>query len=121
MAKAIHDDPDKVKCLNCHVSLPFDRENLSYTAKVGDICRNCHRKYHNNKNDDTGFAHPFEVIPSMKVPVDMPLDLKGRLTCITCHYYHAEFGDVEYNSKFLLRRPQGKTLCSTCHKNFPNL
>jgi len=123
-AKAIHDDPGGVKCLDCHVTLPFDRENLSYTEKVGDICRACHGKYPcNNKGDHNDFAHPIGVKPGMKmkIPVDMPLDLKGRLTCITCHSYHAEFWDAEYNSKFLLRRPQGKKLCSSCHKNFPHL
>jgi predicted CXXCH cytochrome family protein len=54
----------------------------------------------------------------MKIPIDMPLDQKGRLTCITCHSYHAEFWDTEYNNEALLRRSKGKKLCFTCHKKF---
>ena len=119
---AIHDDPGGAKCLDCHVTLPFDREKLSYTEKVGAICRNCHSQYPcDNTNDSSGFAHPIEISPSMEIPVDMPMDAKGRITCITCHSYHAEFWDAEYNSEFLLRRPKGKKLCSTCHKNFPKI
>jgi predicted CXXCH cytochrome family protein len=122
IALAIHDDPGGAKCLDCHVTLPFDREKLSYTEKVGEICRHCHSKYPcNNSDNQNSFAHPIEVTASMEIPVDMPVDAKDRITCITCHSYHAEFWDAEYNSEFLLRRPKGKKLCATCHKDFPKI
>ncbi|HFQ81621.1 MAG TPA: hypothetical protein ENK33_09665 [Desulfobacterales bacterium] len=116
-ALAIHNDVNKTKCLDCHVTLPFDRADLSYTAQVGDVCRKCHKKFPCNDNNKQ-FAHPMDVKPTMSIPVDMPLDAEGRLTCITCHSYHAEFWDAEYSSKFLLRRPRGIKLCTTCHKKF---
>ncbi len=122
ISHAIHDDSGGVKCLDCHVTLPFDREKLVYTETVGTICTHCHQNAPcNNTEDSKDFGHPIAVKPSMPLPIDMPVDIKGRLTCITCHSYHAEFWDAEYNSAFLLRRPQGKKLCSTCHKDFPNL
>ena len=116
-ALAIHDDTSKTKCLDCHVTLPFDRSKLSYTETVGSICRKCHQQFPcNPESADEGFSHPIEVQPTMSVPIDMPLDEKGRLSCITCHSYHAEFWDSEYNTEFLLRRSKGPTLCYTCHK-----
>lgn len=116
-ALAIHDDTSKTKCLDCHVTLPFDRNKLSYTETVGSICRQCHQQFPcGAASANEGFAHPIDVKPTMSIPIDMPLDEKGRLSCITCHSYHAEFWDSEYNTEFLLRRSKGPTLCYTCHK-----
>lgn len=116
-ALAIHDDTSQTKCLDCHTTPPFDRTALSYTETVGTICRKCHEQFHHGTQSATeGFTHPLEVQPTMNVPMDMPLDEKGRITCITCHSYHAEFWDSDYNAEFLLRRPKGPTLCYTCHK-----
>lgn len=116
-AIAVHDDTSKTKCLDCHVTLPFDRNKLSYTETVGTICRKCHQQFPcSTDSADEGFSHPIEVQPTMSVPIDMPLDEKGRLSCITCHSYHAEFWDSEYNTEALLRRSKGPTLCYTCHK-----
>lgn len=116
-AWAIHDDTSQTKCLDCHVTLPFDRSKLSYTETVGNICRNCHEQFPCSPGSESeGFSHPIDVEPTMSVPIDMPLDEKGRVTCITCHSYHAEFWDSEYNTESLLRRSKGPTLCYTCHK-----
>lgn len=116
-ALAVHDDAGDTKCLDCHFTLPFDREKLSYTEEVGEVCRSCHTSFPcNDAADKNGFAHPIKVVPTMTVPIDMPLDQKGRITCITCHSYHAEFWDAEYNNESLLRRTKGVKLCYTCHK-----
>lgn len=116
-AMAIHSDPGDTKCLDCHFTLPFDRSKLSYTENVGETCRSCHEKFPcNDQANNEAFAHPTKVVPSMNIPIDMPLDKKGRITCITCHAYHAEFWDAEYNNESLLRRSKGVKLCYTCHK-----
>lgn len=116
-ALAIHDDTEKTKCLDCHFTLPFDREKLLYTEEVGGICLKCHNNFPCDKQQtDDSFSHPMLVIPTMNIPLDMPLDKQGRLTCITCHSYHAEFWDSEYNNESLLRRTKGVKLCYSCHK-----
>lgn len=117
MAFAIHDDTENTKCLDCHFTLPFDRDKLSYTEKVGDVCLNCHKDSPcQEQHSDDGFSHPLNVEPTMNIPLDMPLNKMGKLTCITCHSYHAEFWDSEYNNESLLRRTKGVKLCYTCHK-----
>ncbi len=119
-AHAVHDDPDdNTKCLDCHFTLPFDRDKLMYTEEVGQVCTRCHQQFPCDPGNRDGFSHPVSVVPTMTIPIDMPLDKKGRVTCITCHSYHAEFWDAEYNNESLLRRSKGGTLCYTCHKNFP--
>jgi len=117
---AVHDDQGDTQCLDCHQTLPFDREKLTYTDEVGATCRKCHQEFPcNAKKANDGFSHPIEAIPSMSIPRDMPLTASGKITCITCHSYHAEFWDAEYNTESLLRRSKGMQLCHTCHKKFP--
>ena len=116
-ALAIHDNTEDTACLDCHFTLPFDRDKLIYTEEVGNVCRKCHQDFPcNDKKESGGFAHPVNVTPSMTIPLDMPMDKQGRVTCITCHSYHAEFWDAEYNNESLLRRTKGVKLCYTCHK-----
>jgi len=118
-AFAIHDDTEKTKCLECHLTLPFDRSQLVYTDNIGKICLRCHLNFPcDNSKREKGFSHPIEVTPSMNIPLDMPLNKSGMMTCITCHSYHAEFWDSEYNNESLLRRTKGPKLCYTCHKKF---
>ncbi len=119
-ALAVHDDRGDTQCLDCHQTLPFDREKLAYTDGVGATCRKCHEEFPcgaTSKNE--GFSHPLEITPSMSIPRDMPLTASGKITCITCHSYHAEFWDAEYNTESLLRRAKGEKLCHTCHEKFP--
>ncbi|MBA3013924.1 MAG: cytochrome c3 family protein [Proteobacteria bacterium] len=117
---AVHDEQGDTQCLDCHQTLPFDREKLSYTEDVGTTCKKCHQNFPcNSKNSADSFSHPLEVTPSMPIPRDMPLTASGNITCITCHSYHAEFWDAEYNNESLLRRTKGMKLCHTCHQNFP--
>lgn len=119
-ALAVHDDQGDTKCLDCHLTLPFDREKLAYIDETDAACRKCHQDFPcNDKQPDNAFSHPIEVVPSMPVPRDMPLTESGKISCITCHSYHAEFWDAEYNTESLLRRSKGMPLCHTCHKKFP--
>lgn len=117
---AVHDDMGDTQCLDCHQTLPFDRNKLGYTEDVGTTCKKCHKKFPcspGNSND--AFTHPLEVTPSTPIPRDMPLTASGKISCITCHSFHAEFWDAEYNNESLLRRTKGVKLCTTCHQNFP--
>jgi len=122
-ALAVHDDPGKTKCLECHETLPFDRTKLVYTETIGGVCRRCHPSYPCDGKDANALVHPIEVMvpDSMTIPIDMPLDKAGRLTCVTCHSFHAEFWDAEYDNEALLRRAKGMKLCYTCHKTLPGL
>ena len=121
-ALAVHDDQGDTQCLDCHQTLPFDREKLTYTDEIGTTCRKCHKDFPCGAQKQTdGFSHPIEIEPSMAIPKDMPLTASGKITCITCHSYHAEFWDAEYNTESLLRRSKGMQLCHTCHKKFPEL
>jgi len=119
-AFAVHDDQGDTQCLDCHQTLPFDREKLAYSEEAGVTCRKCHQDFpcDASKAGDS-FSHPIEVVPSMPIPRDMPVTASGKMTCITCHSYHAEFWDAEYKTESLLRRSKGVNLCHTCHKNFP--
>lgn len=120
LALAIHDDPGDTQCLDCHQTLPFDRKKLAYTEDIGTTCKKCHPTFPCGSGNNTdSFSHPLEVTPSMAIPQDMPLTAEGKMTCITCHSYHAEFWDAEYNNESLLRRTKGMKLCHTCHQNFP--
>ncbi len=119
-ALAIHDKQGDTKCLDCHQAVPFEGEKLAYTDKILPTCRKCHQDFPcDPKESSDGFSHPLEVKPSMAIPPDMPLTGSGRITCITCHSYHAEFWDAESNNESMLRRPRGMKLCHTCHKKFP--
>jgi|GEM_PF-7127707 len=40
-AFAVHDDQGNTQCLDCHQTLPFDREKLAYTDETGNTCRQC--------------------------------------------------------------------------------
>lgn len=111
-ALSTHNEIGKTRCLDCHVTLPFNPERLSFYEDVAGVCRECHRSDHAKST----LSHPVEVVPSMKIPRDMPLDRRGRLTCITCHTFHAEWQAVVDDNPYLLRRPEGKKFCYYCHK-----
>lgn len=101
-------DTAGMRCLDCHARLPCD-QRLAYLFNEGiaGVCNTCHKRYVHN--------HPVEIVPSMSIPADMPLDVKGRMTCITCHSIHN--GDIrsEGEKTFLLRRAKGKMFCYSCH------
>ncbi len=114
-AAAFHDEIGKTRCLDCHTVLPFKHIPHTFQTGTGDVCRRCHTNFH-AKN---GIAHPVEALPSMKIPPDMPLDIEGRMTCITCHFYHpASPPPADGPRAFILRRPGGRTFCYSCHKKF---
>ncbi|HEY3308421.1 MAG TPA: cytochrome c3 family protein [Desulfuromonadaceae bacterium] len=110
MAIAGHYDSSEVKCLDCHSAIPSKQKKSSYSDSLERTCRSCHAKFHGQSRNDS-FKHPIDILPSMKIPLDMPLNRAGQMTCNTCHTYHVD------KNKFLLRRPWGKSLCLTCHNS----
>lgn len=109
-------DSSPIRCLNCHVTLPFEGVSLLFHTDTSALCLNCHNTYQcKSQPEEKFFSHPVAVRPSFKVPVDMPLDVEQGMGCITCHFYHdGPYGpDVSYT--YLLRRPLGANFCFTCH------
>lgn len=113
VAHAVHDKQQKVKCLDCHRRLPFGGGRLVFNESSEEVCIGCHRNYHGSGKR---LLHPVRVVPSMKVPRDMPLDSGGRITCFTCHTYHLGYTNADGERLFFLRRVKGKTFCYSCHK-----
>ena len=110
-AFSVHNEIGKTRCLDCHVTLPFNPERLSFYEDIAGVCRECH----NNDHAVSALSHPVEIVPSMKIPLDMPLDRRGKLTCITCHTFHAGWQALVDDNPYLLRRPQSKKFCYYCH------
>jgi len=115
-AAAPHDD-SQVRCLDCHVSLPFAGGALRFYVDIQDICLKCHDAYSckpgHASND---FHHPVGGVAPFNIPADMPLDEKNRIGCITCHLFHEGNRAREDLHDHLLRRPYGQTFCLTCHQ-----
>lgn len=107
-AAAVHDDIGALRCLACHVRTPFPGKERLFRSTTAEVCAGCHAGH----PAAAGTSHPVDVAPSMSIPPDMPLDEKGRMTCITCHGFHTE--EMKERGR-MLRRPRGKPLCSACH------
>lgn len=106
-----------LRCVECHVTLPFDGIPLLFHSDTNGICSGCHENDPCNPNGMiSGFIHPVNVSPSFKVPEDMPLDVEKKIGCMTCHVYHDENKSPQDMNQHMLRRPPGLTFCYTCHK-----
>lgn len=105
--------PDRPRCYDCHYRLPSHNIRPSFNEGIGEVCSRCHTVHHGKKQRN---SHVVYVLPSMKIPKDMPLDVRGKLSCVTCHSYHIGHDVMEGSKRFLLRREPGKTFCYACHK-----
>ena len=112
LAYPLHNQIGRTRCLDCHMTLPFNPDKLSFYADIAEVCRGCHKRDHASSL----LSHPVGVFPSMKIPEDMPLARSGQLTCITCHTFHANWRPVVEDNPYLLRRPKGKLFCYSCHR-----
>jgi len=96
-------------CSICHI----DAENSPDAIKsdVTYSCEICHADH------TAAQSHPTDVNPTVAIPNDMPL-LKGKITCLTCHYAHAaDKNPFRRKNHYFLRRPiRGILFCSSCHK-----
>lgn len=84
-------------------------------AAGGDysVCGGCHP-------ENTRLSHPVGMVPSMAVPVDLPLDAYGQVTCTTCHLHHDQIVPTGTGMRSL-RRAAIATLCRSCHRDEPVL
>jgi predicted CXXCH cytochrome family protein len=106
-----HDGPIKTQCIECHTRLPLAGADAPLRTETGEICLTCHSRYH---GDELG-SHPVNLIPSLRVPADMPLDENGKMGCITCHSFHGGYRDDNGKKLYYLRRTPGRDFCFSCH------
>jgi hypothetical protein len=60
-------------------------------------------------------SHPVEITPRNPLPPGMPL-IKGRLSCLTCHFVHPKMRFTKPVCRSLLRKTAtGPQFCMTCH------
>jgi predicted CXXCH cytochrome family protein len=92
----------KKDCNLCH---KLNKKGTLVRLKVpmSQLCLDCH-----SERTPPG-EHVVDVKATMKVRY-LPLDRKGRITCVTCHEPHGMTGKV----KMLRARPS--ELCNYCHK-----
>jgi predicted CXXCH cytochrome family protein len=71
-------------------------------------CLECHRT-------ESVLSHPNQVVPTMSVPADFPLD-EGQVNCITCHRdTFAEHAGVTAGHALLRGELTGQAFCAACH------
>lgn len=95
-------------CRSCHLSVSVKQDD-GLRKPVSEICAACHRLPHQN--------HPVDMVPTMTVPPDLPLDRQGKLTCATCHDPHRPYLNPLTGSrtKYLRRDGPNRGLCLACH------
>lgn len=100
-------------CLECHFTIPKpdDPRPLRFNKPISELCKRCHE-------DLSPLSHAVGIVPSMKVPVWMPLDGLGMFTCTTCHDPHMDRLDNKGEKTFYLRGgKKGKDFCLLCHED----
>lgn len=96
------------RCEECHLVAPQAGERGIFVQDIDFLCEGCHEVSKKN-------SHPSEIVPSMKLPDQFPVDWQGRITCTTCHDPHAE--DLSENPSMLRLRSGGKEFCTLCHQD----
>lgn len=106
----------EVRCLDCHVSLPFENRPIRLHAGISALCLGCHGRFPcNPEGKESYFSHPLDVVPDFEIPADMPLDSEKKIGCMTCHIFHYEKKESADLQPSLLRRTPGIKLCFSCH------
>lgn len=109
-----HSDVAETGCLDCHMGLPFKDAPNRFHDSSDEVCIRCHRI------SETAVSHPVGVKPGHKLPVDMPLNSRGEIMCITCHTYHTSILIPSLKKKAFLRRTVAdRMFCISCHKTDP--
>ncbi len=112
-----------LSCDKCHISQSDEKtqDQLPNTWQLKqDINKSCTMsKCH---NFDPMLSHPVGIKPKGPIPEDMPLDSQAKITCLTCHNQSIDksdqdYSDIDSGNQYLLRRPVGEQLCSSCHVN----
>ncbi|TAL26580.1 MAG: hypothetical protein EPN94_02955 [Nitrospirae bacterium] len=110
-----HNFIGKVGCFECHEKLPVGKTALLLKTNIEKICMKCH---HLEKR----LSHPVGVVPKVIVPLDLPLDKDGMVSCVTCHDVHmSAVNKLTGKKTFYLRRTlKGKKFCYSCHTKLPS-
>ncbi len=77
-------------CRRCHAYRQSVLGPDRFLPEADEFCLGCH------SSEGLGITHPRKVRPvekepRMAVPEDLPLDIEGRLICLTCHNAHGPF------------------------------
>ncbi len=113
-----HNFIGKVGCFECHEKLPMGDAALHLKANIEKVCMKCHARDLSRK-----LTHPaIGAIPKTLVPLDMPLDREGKVTCVTCHDVHMPAINKLTGKKtyYLRRMIRGKKFCYACHAKLPS-
>ncbi len=103
------------QCRTCHLDNPTmpgsggERSRTTLVRDADQICKSCHEV-------KEGLSHPSGVAMSWTPPETMPLDWAGRLTCVTCHYMHAE-GKSDKTGFMIRTETVGREFCEKCHSD----
>jgi hypothetical protein len=110
-------DAAGLRCLDCHTAIPMPGVAPRFHRDVHDICLQCHLdNFCTHDPAGRGFRHPVAVVPSVRIPADMPLDAERKINCMTCHLFHdGEWAALDLHP-YRLRRPPGPAFCVTCHE-----
>lgn len=111
-----HNFIGKVGCFECHEKLPLGDAALHLKANIEKVCMKCHKL-------DKRLSHPVGMVPKVIiVPLDLPLDKEGRVSCITCHDVHMSAVNKFTGKKthYLRRILKGKKFCYACHVKLPS-
>lgn len=94
-------------CNSCHLIVPSEGEPVGTLVKdVTFMCTGCHGGVKN-------LSHPVDVRPKGTVPADFPLDWKGDLSCVSCHFAHRQ----GYGIYHMRVKSSGAGLCQFCHSD----
>ncbi len=95
-------------CKDCHASVGIKSRGVM-RKPVGEICAGCHKL--------PGHSHVVDIQPAFVVPPDLPLDVRGMLTCATCHDPHRPYLNPASGERTMYLRRDGtrKQFCEVCH------
>jgi len=119
------------KCLYCHEKTPDaaqdEFKDIKLVKNIAAVCQGCHVISGNHSGNFDHMVKPSDkyraIMQKMEITfgISMPLDDKGKISCMTCHNPH-EKGVIPAerpaakgaDSKFRHRLPQ--IMCIECHK-----
>ncbi len=100
----------KGRCLACHISKPSPGDRHPTMRKdITVLCTTCHEQ-------QDGLSHPVDIRPAGKVPDMLPLDWRGKITCVTCHETHRQ----GFGRSHIRTRLSGQAFCVLCHTGLDN-
>jgi len=108
---------DRFSCRFCHDTMTDptneDAARVSFISNTRLICLRCHPQ----EAHPMGVNHMVE--PKMEIPEPFRRDMKGKITCTTCHNPHIEArkqGEKEGRSHRFVVDADTSSLCGMCHK-----